>query len=53
MVPITDLDGDLFDGEYDPSSETPMHTHIYAERENIGGIRRRDDDGALHPDRGR
>jgi L-fuculose-phosphate aldolase len=37
-VPITDLDGNLLDGESKPSSETPMHTLIYTDREDVGGI---------------
>jgi penicillin-binding protein 1A len=34
-------------------SETGPDASTDGARENIGGIRRRDDDGALHPDRGR
>ena len=37
-VPVTDLDGALLDGDHEPSSETPMHTRIYAAREEVGGI---------------
>lgn len=37
-VPITDLDGELLDGEQAPSSETPMHTRIYSERPDVRGI---------------
>lgn len=37
-VPITDLDGNPLDGEHKPSSETPMHTLIYTDRKDVGGI---------------
>lgn len=37
-VPITDLEGEWLNGEIEPSNETPMHTHIYREREDVGGI---------------
>lgn len=37
-VPVTDLDGELVDGENEPSNETPMHTQIYQERSDVGGI---------------
>lgn len=37
-VPVTDLEGALLDGEHELSVETPLHTRIYAARENVGGI---------------
>lgn len=37
-VPVVDLDGNRLEGELDPSNETPMHTMIYAERDDVGGI---------------
>jgi L-fuculose-phosphate aldolase len=37
-VPIVDLSGDQVAGELAASSETPMHTMIYREREDVGGI---------------
>jgi L-fuculose-phosphate aldolase len=37
-VPLTTLDGQQVDGDLPPSSETPMHTNVYAGREDIGGI---------------
>ena len=37
-VPVLNLDGEQVAGELAASSETPMHTMIYREREDIGGI---------------
>ena len=37
-VPIVDLDGERLEGELKPSNETPMHTILYRERDDIGGI---------------
>ena len=36
-VPVVDLDGEWIDGELAPSSEVPMHTGIYRERD-VGAI---------------
>ena len=38
IVPVVDLDGDVIEGEMEPSNETPMHTMIYDERPDVGGI---------------
>lgn len=37
-VPVTDLDGEVVDGNREPSNETPMHTLIYRDRDDVGGI---------------
>ena len=37
-VPLVDLDAELVDGELKPSAETPMHTAVYRERNDVGGI---------------
>jgi L-fuculose-phosphate aldolase len=37
-VPVVTLDGERVAGDLPPSSETPMHTNVYAGREDIGGI---------------
>lgn len=37
-VAITDLDGESPDDGIEPSNETPMHTRIYRERSDVGGI---------------
>jgi ribulose-5-phosphate 4-epimerase/fuculose-1-phosphate aldolase len=37
-VAIVDLDGALVEGDFKPSSETPMHTMIYRTRADIGAI---------------
>lgn len=37
-VPIVNLDGERLEGELQPSNETPMHTIIYRERDDVGGI---------------
>ena len=37
-VPVIDLEGNVIEGEAAPSSETPMHTALYREREHAGGI---------------
>ncbi len=37
-VPVVDLDGTVLEGELEPSNETPLHTMIYDERPEIGGI---------------
>lgn len=37
-IPITDLNGNIIDGERKPSSETPMHTSILREMPDIKGI---------------
>lgn len=37
-VVLVDLEGRVLEGEFAPSTETPMHTGIYRARSNIGGI---------------
>lgn len=37
-VPVVSLDGTQVKGEYPPSSETPMHTAVYRERDDVGAI---------------
>jgi L-fuculose-phosphate aldolase len=37
-VVLVDLDGNLLDGAWKPSTETPMHTGIYRVRSDVGGI---------------
>lgn len=37
-VVLVDLDGNLLDGDWKPSTETPMHTGIYRARSGVGGI---------------
>lgn len=37
-VPLVDLDAEVVDGEMDPSAETPMHTAVYRQRDDVGGI---------------
>lgn len=37
-VPVVDLEGDRIDGELAPSNETPMHSIIYRERDDVGAV---------------
>ena len=37
-VVLVDLDGEVLEGEFVPSTETPMHTGIYRARPEVGGI---------------
>lgn len=37
-VVLVDLEGQVLEGEFAPSTETPMHTGIYRSRSNVGGI---------------
>lgn len=37
-VPVIGLNGERHHGELKPSNETPMHTMLYREREDVGGI---------------
>ncbi len=37
-VVLTDLSGNVLDGELRPSSETPFHTAIYRARPEVGGV---------------
>lgn len=37
-VPIVTVDGEHIAGDFEPSSETPMHTMIYHERSDVGAI---------------
>ena len=38
QLPAVSLTGELLDGEFKPSSETPMHTAVYRARKNLNGI---------------
>lgn len=38
MITLVDLDGEVVEGEYVPSTETPMHTHIYRKRPETRAI---------------
>lgn len=38
IVPVVDLEGNQLEGDLEPSNETPMHTMIYEERSDVGGI---------------
>ena len=38
MVPLVTLEGDHISGDLTSSSETPMHTRIYRNRNEVGGI---------------
>ncbi|MBO5360103.1 MAG: L-ribulose-5-phosphate 4-epimerase [Clostridia bacterium] len=35
---VVDLDGNVVEGELNPSSDTPTHVYLYRQFENIGGI---------------
>jgi L-fuculose-phosphate aldolase len=37
-IVLVDLEGNLLDGAWKPSTETPMHTGIYRARSDVGGI---------------
>lgn len=37
-VPVTDLNGEELTKDLVPSNETPMHTQIYQNRDDVGGI---------------
>lgn len=37
-VPIVDKSGNQIEGQLKPSNETPMHTTVYDNREDVGGI---------------
>ena len=37
-VPIVDLHGEQMAGELKASTETPMHTEIYRQRDDVGGV---------------
>jgi L-fuculose-phosphate aldolase len=37
-VPVVTVEGEPVAGDLPPSSETPMHTTVYAGREDVGGI---------------
>lgn len=37
-LPVVTLHGEVIDGEYKPSSETPMHTAIFRVRPNVNGV---------------
>lgn len=37
-VPLVTLDGEQVAGTLEASSETPMHTHILQERDDVGGV---------------
>lgn len=37
-ISVVDVNGNIVDGQFKPSSETPMHTAIYRARQDIHGI---------------
>jgi len=37
-VPIVDTDGNVVEGEVEPSTEVPMHLAVYRERPDVGGV---------------
>ena len=37
-LPVLDLDGNVVEGKYNPSSDTPTHLELYKAFPNIGGI---------------
>jgi L-fuculose-phosphate aldolase len=37
-VPLVDFEAETVDGEFEPSAETPMHTMVYRQRDDVGGI---------------
>jgi len=37
-VPLVNLNAETVDGEYEPSAETPMHTMVYRQRDDVGGV---------------
>lgn len=37
-IAVISSDGELVDGRYRPSSETPMHTAVYRARQDVNGI---------------
>ena len=38
QLPAVSLHAELLDGEFKPSTETPMHTAVYRARKNLNGI---------------
>ncbi len=38
MMVVTDLEGNIVEGDYNPSSDTPTHLVLYQEFEKIGGV---------------
>jgi L-fuculose-phosphate aldolase len=38
QILVTNLDGEVLRGEGFPTTETPMHLHLYRERGDIGGV---------------
>lgn len=38
MVPVINLDGETIAGDKDPSTETPIHTRIYRNRDNVDAV---------------
>ncbi len=38
MMVVLDLEGNIIEGNYNPSSDTPTHLELYREFENIGGV---------------
>ena len=37
-ITIVDLNGNVVDGDYIPSSETPMHTAVYRARKDVNAV---------------
>lgn len=38
MMVVMDLEGNIVEGDYNPSSDTPTHLVLYKESESIGGV---------------
>jgi len=38
MMVVLDLEGNIIEGDYNPSSDTPTHLELYREFEHIGGV---------------
>lgn len=38
MMVVLDLEGNILEGDYNPSSDTPTHLELYREFPNIGGV---------------
>ena len=38
ILPLVDLDGNILEGKYSPSSETPMHLIVYKKRPDVNAV---------------
>jgi L-fuculose-phosphate aldolase len=38
MIPVIDLDGEVIEGDFEPSTESPMHNRIYRNRPNASAV---------------